>query len=60
MVLGQTLDDQKIMQLSNVFVTGRIDRDDIDILVQGHGIGKLLIGIDEPLFGHPLITQAEK
>jgi O-antigen biosynthesis protein len=58
-VLGQTLDDQKIMQLSNVFVTGRIDHGDIDILIQGHGIGKLLIGIDEPLFGHPLITEAD-
>ena len=58
-VLGRTLDDLKLMQSTNLFVTGPIESGDIETLLQGHGIGKLLIGTTDPLFGHPLVAHAE-
>ncbi|MGY3446625.1 glycosyltransferase [Bradyrhizobium sp. USDA 4473] len=54
-VLGTTLDDLKLMQRSDVLVTGDVAVDDIATLVEGHGITKLVLDIGEPAFGHPLL-----
>ncbi|GIQ73826.1 glycosyltransferase [Bradyrhizobium sp. RD5-C2] len=54
-VLGTTLDDLKLMQRTNVMVTGEIAVDDVATLIEGHGITKLVLDIGEPAFGHPLV-----
>ena len=54
-VLGTTLDDLKLMQRTNVMVTGEIAVDDVATLIEGHGITKLVLDIGEPAFGHPLL-----
>ncbi|WOH84265.1 glycosyltransferase [Bradyrhizobium sp. BEA-2-5] len=54
-VLGSTLDDLKLMQRTNVIVTGDIAVDDVATLIEGHGITKLVLDIGEPAFGHPLV-----
>ncbi|WP_076862279.1 glycosyltransferase family 2 protein [Bradyrhizobium mercantei] len=53
-VLGTTLDDLKLMQRTNVTVSGEIAVDEIATLIEGHGITKLVLDIGEPAFGHPL------
>ncbi|QOZ35390.1 glycosyltransferase family 2 protein [Bradyrhizobium sp. CCBAU 53421] len=54
-VLGTTLDDLRLMQRTNVTVTGEIGVDDVAMLIEGHGITKLVLDIGEPAFGHPLV-----
>ncbi|WP_050400820.1 glycosyltransferase family 2 protein [Bradyrhizobium embrapense] len=54
-VLGTTLDDLKLMQRTNVMVTGAIAVDDVATLIEGHGITKLVLDVGEPAFGHPLV-----
>ncbi|RXH10108.1 glycosyltransferase family 2 protein [Bradyrhizobium guangzhouense] len=58
-VLGSTLDDIKLMQLPNVLVTGSVSEDEIETLLEGHGISKLLLDIGLPLFGHPIKARLE-
>jgi len=54
-VLGTTLDDLRLMQRTNLMVTGEIAADDIATLIEAHGITKLVLDIGEPAFGHPLV-----
>ncbi|WP_342710582.1 glycosyltransferase [Bradyrhizobium sp. B124] len=54
-VLGTTLDDLKLMQRTNVMVTGEIAVDGVATLIEGHGITKLVLDMGEPAFGHPLV-----
>lgn len=58
-VMGCTLDDLRLMHGSNLFVSGPIKSEDIRLLIDGYGIGKLLVGLGGPLFGHPLFAAAE-
>jgi hypothetical protein len=58
-IMGRSLDDLRLMQSSNIFVTGSIKSEDIQLLIQGYDIGKLLVGPGCPLFGYPLFTAAE-
>ncbi|RAI45004.1 glycosyltransferase [Rhodoplanes roseus] len=54
-VLGWTLDDACLLRSGNVFVSGRVDPDELDALVVAYGLSHLLTGLGEPLFGHPLV-----
>ncbi len=54
-VLGSTLDDLKLMQRTNVMITGDPIADDVATLIDGHGITHLILDLGEPLFGHPLV-----
>ncbi|WP_338698683.1 glycosyltransferase [Bradyrhizobium sp. 26S5] len=54
-VLGTTLDDLKLMQRTNVMVTGEIATADVATLIAGHGITKLVLDIGPPAFGHSLV-----
>jgi GT2 family glycosyltransferase len=54
-VLGTTLDDLRLMQRTNVMVTGEIAASEVATIIEGHGITKLALDIGEPAFGHPLV-----
>jgi GT2 family glycosyltransferase len=58
-VLGQTLDDIRLMRFGHVHVTGQIGADEVDTVVQGYGINRLLLSLADPVFGHPLVQRLE-
>lgn len=58
-VLGQTLDDLALMRFKNTFVTGKVDPSELETLIKGYDMGKLLLGIGAPLFAHPMLVSAE-
>jgi GT2 family glycosyltransferase len=57
-VAGSTCDDQRLMACPNLFVTGRVDADELGDVLTPHNPGWLLTDFDQPLFGHPVIEAA--
>jgi GT2 family glycosyltransferase len=53
-VIGATLDDIGLMRSSNAFVTGIVDADELDDVVNALGLGSLFLCTTGPLFGHPI------
>lgn len=56
-VFGQTLDDIRLMQFAHIHVTGPIQIEDIDTLIEGYGITRLVLSVTNPVFGHPLVHR---
>ena len=57
-VVGATLDDLRLMQIGNVFVTGTVDPPDFDWVVRSYDLQALVIAATRPIFGHPTIELA--
>jgi hypothetical protein len=57
-VAGPTCDDQRLMSFPNLFVTGKVDPDELSRVLAPHDPNWLLTDFDQPLFGHPLIEAA--
>ena len=57
-VVGATLDDLRLMQIGNVFVTGTVDPPDFDWVVRSYDLQALVITATRPIFGHPTIELA--
>ncbi len=54
-VVGATLDDLGLMQIGNLFVTGKIELPDFERAVKSYGLQALLLAATCPIFGHPAI-----
>jgi hypothetical protein len=54
-VAGATADDQTLMAFPNVFVTGRVEADELRKVLAAYNPGWLLTDFEHPLFGHPLV-----
>ena len=52
-VIGSTIDDQKLMKGGNTHVTGTVPSDEIDRVIDQYDLDAFLIGSGSPLFGHP-------
>ena len=57
-VIGAALDDKALMRSCNVFVTGAINTDEFDYVVDALGLGVLFVSTTQPLFGHPILSVA--
>ena len=57
-VVGATLDDLRLMQIGNVFVTGIVDPPDFNWVAKSYGLQALFIAAARPIFGHPTIELA--
>jgi hypothetical protein len=54
-VAGATADDQALMALPNVFVTGRVEARELNNLLATLGPSFLLTDFEHPLFGDPIV-----
>ena len=57
-VVGATLDDLGLMQIGNLFVSGKIELPDFERAVKSYGLQALLLAATRPIFGHPAIEAA--
>ena len=57
-VAGLTADDQTLMTFPNVFVTGRVEAEELGDLLGPYNPGWLLTDFEHPLFGHPMVETA--
>ena len=57
-VIGATLDDVELMRSSKAFVTGTLDDQEFDHLVDTYGITNILISVTRPIFAHPILSRA--
>ena len=57
-VLGATLDDIGLMEIGNVFVSGKVEMPDFNRAVRFYGIQALLLAATRPIFGHRIIETA--
>ena len=57
-VVGATLDDLGLMQIGDLFVTGKIELPDFERAVNSCGSAGTVAGRDSPIFGHPAIEAA--
>jgi GT2 family glycosyltransferase len=55
-VIGATRDDIGLMRTSNAFVTGAVDPEEFEQLVDTLGVGHLFVGTTQPLFAHPILS----
>jgi hypothetical protein len=54
-VAGTTADDQTLLALPNVFITGRVEAEELGDLLGPLNPDWLLTDFERPLFGHPII-----
>jgi hypothetical protein len=54
-VAGTTADDQTLLALPNVFITGRVEAEELGDLLGPLNPDWLLTDFERPLFGHPMI-----
>jgi O-antigen biosynthesis protein len=57
-VIGAALDDIGLMRSSNAFVTGAVDPEEFEDLVDALGVGHLFVSAARPVFGHPTLSIA--
>lgn len=55
-VIGKTLNDLELLKIPNVSVSGAIDPDEIEDVLQHYGVKALVVATQQPLSGHPLIN----
>jgi hypothetical protein len=58
-VIGTTLDDLGLMASSNVFVSGALDSDGMNVVLRRYGVGRVVLPSRRPLFGHPAFAAAK-
>lgn len=59
-IVGETIDDESLMQEHQIFVTGPVDALELPELIVRYDIGTLFAFTSEPLFGHPMMLAAER
>ncbi len=59
-VIGETIDDGKLMKIGQVFVTGAIGFSQLGGILRQYRIGALFAATRRPLFGHPLLTAVSR
>jgi GT2 family glycosyltransferase len=59
-VAGATCDDRRLMSIPNLFVTGKVEPEELSRVLSPHDPNWLLTDFDQPLFGHPLIEAARR
>jgi hypothetical protein len=57
-VAGSTADDQTLMALPNVFITGRVEAEELGNVLAPINPACLLTDFEHPLFGHPIVETA--
>jgi hypothetical protein len=57
-VIGTTLDDVELMRSSKAFVTGTLNDQEFDHLVDAYGITNIFISVTRPIFAHPILSRA--
>jgi hypothetical protein len=57
-VIGTALDDIGLMRCGNTFVTGAVNPEEFEHLVDALDLGYLFISTTRPLFGHPILSSA--
>ena len=57
-VIGATLDDIGLMRSSSAFVTGMVNADEFEDVVDALGVSFLVVCATHPLFGHPIQSVA--
>jgi hypothetical protein len=55
-VIGAALDDIDLMRSSNVFVTGAVDSEEFEHLIDVLDVGNLFVSTTRPLFAHPILS----
>jgi hypothetical protein len=55
-VIGHTLNDLELMKLDNVFVTGRLEPEELDRVLRQYGVKAVFAAMRRPLFGHPMLA----
>jgi GT2 family glycosyltransferase len=55
-VIGAALDDIDLMRSSNVFVTGAVDPEEFEHLIDVLDVGNLFVSTTRPLFAHPILS----
>jgi O-antigen biosynthesis protein len=55
-VAGSTSDDEELLRLSDVFVTGAVDVAELEALFRRYRFDRLMLCLTEPLFGHPILS----
>lgn len=58
-IAGKTIDDESLMQVHRVFVTGSVDASELSELINRYDIAALFPFSAQPLFGHPMMLAAE-
>jgi len=58
LVVGATLDDEALMRIGNVHVTGPVNNVELERVLFSYGVGFLFANVTQPLFGHPLLAAA--
>jgi hypothetical protein len=58
MVLGQTLDDLRVMACGNAFVSGPVALEEVSLLLAAFDVCGVLLGTGKALFGHPMAAAA--
>jgi O-antigen biosynthesis protein len=58
MVLGQTLDDLRVMACGNAFVSGPVALEEVSPLLAAFDVCGVLLGTGKAFFGHPLAAAA--
>ena len=59
-VVGETLDDDGLIRIGNLHVTGALAPDELPRLIRLYRLGSLVAGIGAPLFGHPMIFRGHE
>jgi GT2 family glycosyltransferase len=59
-VAGGTCEDRRLMSFPNLFVTGKLEPDELADVLTPYDPTWLLTDFDQPLFGHPLIEAARR
>jgi GT2 family glycosyltransferase len=57
-VIGTALDDMGLMRSANAFVTGAVNAEEFERLVEAHDLRYLFISATRPLFAHPVQSAA--
>jgi O-antigen biosynthesis protein len=57
-VVGSTADDQTLMALPNVFITGQVEAEELGNVLAPINPAWLLTDFEHPLFGHPIVETA--
>lgn len=57
-VIGAPLDDIGLMRTSSAFVTGAVDPDEFEHLVDALAVDRLFVSATQPLFAHPILSVA--
>jgi O-antigen biosynthesis protein len=56
-IVGSTLDDVGLMRVGNTFVTGNVEPEELDRVVEAHDLQSLFVSITRPMFGHPILNR---